>query len=325
VTLADPPDRATRRFPWRSRARKTASIGGLPAGEVRLYLRRDDEILTSAAATFAAGQETLVELAVGSADLLLRVVDSEADAVPGAAVRLFGTGPAKERMGGMTNTDGEFRFRSLAQGTYVLHANHPSLGVLPDAEVVVSGDEAMEREVVLDGSAELDLVVVDGDAVLPAIACRLLNRFGEALNAPVATNEAGRARIPRLTPGAYHLQVAGDGIWDLLLDVDVQPGAGPRTIEVRRLGDLLLRALSPEGLPVSGLEVDLTDVESGESVQAWLDAGGVEGPEGLATDLRGEIALRGLPRGVYAWKAGGIEGSAVVEAGEESLALLPSE
>jgi hypothetical protein len=299
----------------------TATMRGLSAGEVRIYLRRSDEILTSAAATITAGEETLVELAIGSADLLLRVVDSEADPVPGATVRLFGTGAAKERLGGLTNADGEFRFRSLAQGTYVLHVNHPSLGILPDAEVVVSGDEAMEREVVLDGRAELDLVVVDGDVVLPAIACGLLNRFGEALNAPVATNEEGRARIPRLTPGAYHLRVKGDGIWDRLLDVDVQTGAGLRSIEVRRLGDLRMRVVNADGVAVGDAEVELRDAASGESVLAWIESGRVQADGGLVTDHLGEIELGGLPHGAYLWEVGDTSGTAIVHPGKESLAL----
>jgi hypothetical protein len=302
-----------------------AEMTNLPAGEARLYVREGDTAVASASATIRAGEETLVELKTGSMDLLLRVLNGEDDAVSGASVRLTSTDAVKQRYGGLTNADGEYLFRSLSRATYLLRVSHPTLGLLSDVEIVIDSDEPIEREVVLDGSASLDLLLVDGDDPLPGLVCKLLDSFGSDLTAAVLSNDQGRAQIPRLTPGAYRLSVAGDHVWPVSLDVDVQKGAGLRTLDVRRLGDLVIRVVSAEGVPVLGTEVELVDQRTGTAVSDWLAAGLVAGSAELVSDKHGEIALVGLPHGAYAWKLGAAAGVLNVVAGKESLALLTAE
>jgi hypothetical protein len=204
----------------------------------------------------------------------------------------------------------------------VLHVNHPSLGLLPDEEIAIGTDEHIEREVVLDARASLELLLIDDDIPLPGLTCRLLDRAGRNLSSSVLTNEEGRAAIPRLAPGSYRLSVTGSSIWKVDTAIDVQPGAGLRTLEVRRLGDLKLRALNPEGVPVQGVDVALVDLATDESVQDWITAGRIQAPGGLATDKHGEVLLSGLPHGSYAWQCEASKGTVQVAPCEESLALI---
>lgn len=299
----------------------TARLAGLPAGDARVYLRDQYVTLASTKAVIRAGEETQVQLTVGKAELLLRVLDSEKDPVAGASVRLLGTDVVKERDSGVTNERGEYLFRALTRARYLLHVRHPALGLLPDVEVDVDSEDRLVREVVLDGRASLDLQVLDGDVLLPGITCRLLDRADGELTAAVLTNDEGRATFSRLTPGSYRLQVTNDSIWPLEVQVEVQPGAGLRPTPVRRLGDLKLRVLNPEGVPVSGAEVGLTCTETGEEVETWLKEGRVPSP-GLLTDNHGEVLLSGLPRGAYTWRTGGSEGVLLVQAAKETLVLI---
>jgi hypothetical protein len=286
--------------------------------------------LASTTATIVAGRETHLEIAMGGADLTLTVVDGDGRPAAGATVRLSGTGPIQERREAPTNEKGRYRFRSLGKGLYLLRVTHPTLGLLSDVEIVIDSDEPVEREVVLDGDAALDLLLVDGDVALPGLTCRLVDRSGADLTAAVLSGEDGRARIPRLTPGVYRLRVAGDSVWDLEVELDVQRGAGLRALELRRLGDLEIRVVTADGAAVAGARVELTDELTGESVADWIAAGRAAGPGGAAggapgalkADVRGVIALSGLPHGTYAWKLGAAAGVLAVRAGKGSLALL---
>ncbi len=299
-----------------------AQIAGLRPGPTRLYLRVLDRTLASTSTTILDGETTLVTMSIGEGALLVRAVDTEDEPVSGATVRLFGTEAVRESHGGLTDEKGELLLRGLNFGQYVLHVNHPSLGLLPDEEITIGTDEHIEREVVLDGRASLQLLLIDDDIPLPGLTCRLLDRAGRNLCSSVLTNEEGRAAIPRLAPGSYRLSVTGSSIWKVDTTIDVQPGAGLRTLEVRRLGDLKLRALNPEGVPVQGVDVALVDLATDESVQDWIAAGRVEAPGGLATDKHGEVLLSGLPHGSYSWECGASKGTLQVAPGEESLALI---
>jgi hypothetical protein len=299
----------------------SASIAGLLPGSARLSLRELDVTLATTTATIRNGETTLVTMGVSESDFVLRVLDVEQDPIPAATVRLYGTEAVEEIRGGLTDEKGEFLFRGLNPGPYVLHVAHPSLGLRADEEVLV-GSEDMEHEVVLDGRASLELLLADDDLPLAGLTCRLLDRTGRNMSSAVLSNEEGRATIPRLAPGTYRLSVTGSAVWKLDTPIDVQVGAGLRTLEILRLGDLRLRVLNADGVPVNEAEVSLTFDPTGELVHDWVGAKLVAGPDGLKTDKHGEIQLAGLPRGVYTWRCGTSQGSLQVKAGKESLALI---
>ncbi len=301
----------------------TAHVAGLRPGPAKLFLRVLDKTLASTTATILDGEVTLVPLGASESDLLVRVLDSKEEPVPGTTVGLYGKDAVEDGHGGLTDEKGQFLFRALNPGRYVLHVRHPSLGLLPDQEILVQAEEDLEREVVLDGRAALELLVADDDVPLPGLTCRLLDRDGRNLSSPVLTNEEGRAAIPRLAPGNYRLNVTGSAVWKL--DTEVQAGAGLHTLQVRRLGDLRVRVVNADGIPVHEAGVSLVFEPTGELVQDWIAAGLVAAPGGLATDKHGEIALTGLPRGVYAWRCGAAQGSLTVVPAKESSALIALE
>lgn len=303
----------------------SARVAGLLAGPVRLSLRDLDVTLATTTATIRDGETTLVTMSPGGSSLLLRVLDTEGDPVSGTTVRLYGTEAVKDSEGGLTDEKGEFLLRGLNPGSYILHITNPSLGLRPDEEIVVGSEKDMEREVVLDGRASLELLLADDDLPLAGLTCRLLDRTGRNMSSAVLSNEEGRATIPRLAPGGYRLSVTGSAVWKLDTPIDVQVGAGLRTLEIRRLGDLRLRVLNADGVPVKESEVSLAFEPTGEAVQEWIGAKLVAGPDELTTDKHGEIQITGLPRGVYSWRCGASQGSLLVVAGKESLALISLE
>jgi hypothetical protein len=256
----------------------------------------------------------------------VRVVDMDGEPVTGAALRLAsGDDGSRAGRGGVTDDQGSYCFRSLPPQTYILTAGHPTLGVRPALEVSIALDRAQECVVRLSAEAILDLLVVDGDEPLAGIACRLTDALGTALASPVLTSDAGIARLPRLTPGSYKVEVRADSIWPASVSLEAVPGKTLETVEVRRRGDLLIRVLAPDGLPVSGAEIGLIDVLTGESVALWIEAGKVGGADSLKSDKHGELHLAGLPRGEYTWTLGSAQGLAIVKAGDETLALLSAQ
>jgi len=279
--------------------------------------------LASTTVTILEGETTLLTLGSAESDLLVRILDPEADPMPGAIVRLYGR--EREVHGGLTDEKGQFLLRGLNPGEYVLHISHPSGGLLPDQEIVIQGEEDLEREFILDSRAALELLITDDDVPLPGLTCRLLDRTGRNLSSPALTNEEGRATIPRLAPGVYRLSVTGSAVWKLETEVDIQAGAGLRVLEVRRLGDLRLRVINADGVPVSEAQVSLVFEPTGELVQGWIEAGLVNAVGGLTTDKHGEIAVMGLPRGAYAWQCGAAQGTLTVTPGKESPALIAIE
>jgi len=302
-----------------------ARMPRLPAGEALLFLRDGDASIATMSTTIRSGEETHVDFRLGDSDLLVRVVDPEDAPITGVALRLASVAEGDgERRHGTTNERGEFLFPSLTKKTYALSALHPTLGIRPATEVVVNTDEKRELEITLDGSAALELLVVDDDEPLAGVSCRLSDLQGGSRLPPSLTNAEGIARFPRLTPGGYRLRVEDGSIWPIKLDVDAQPGAGLRTVEARRLGDLVIRVVNDDGVAMNGVDLSLTDLETGELVSDWLADGRLvcESGDHLKTDKRGEVVLRGLPRGSYTWAFGEKNGVLAVVAKKETLVLV---
>jgi hypothetical protein len=119
-----------------------------------------------------------------------------------------------------------------------------------------------------------------------------------------------------------------DRLWHVEPEVDVGTGTTPHAIQVRRLGDLRVEVRNGDGLPVSGVLVELTSTEFQAAVSDWIGVSRVGcSPEDSRTDNLGRIRLRGLPNGAYAWRVplvGGQElaGSVSVKAEAESLLLI---
>jgi len=92
--------------------------------------------------------------------------------------------------------------------------------------------------------------------------------------------------------------------WPTTVDKELKPGEQARvTVQMRRLGDLEFTLFSPDGLPVSGVDVSFRSEEFDTSIDSWLAEERIRAPGGLTTDKRGSIHVEGLPRGAYSWSA----------------------
>jgi hypothetical protein len=160
-----------------------------------------------------------------------------------------------------------------------------------------------EHEIVLEDMRRLELHVVDGGLALSDVSCQREMKSGTTLSLPVRTDLDGRVDFEPIGEGAYRFALRRADCWPVLLDVQLTKGSETvrRDVEMRRLADLRLQVHNQNGLPVSGVEVELRSSEFDAAVSTWLDEGLVRSSTGLTTNSSGELLIEGLPRGPYTW------------------------
>jgi hypothetical protein len=122
------------------------------------------------------------------------------------------------------------------------------------------------------------------------------------------TDEDGLVRFEALGQGSYYLACRRADCWPKTVEVELQAEHSTRLdVQMRRLADLELTVFAQNGLPATGVDVELTSVEFGSVVQDWLTQQRVRG-EGLRTDSHGKILIQGMPRGPYTWSIPAAEG-----------------
>lgn len=74
-------------------------------------------------------------------------------------------------------------------------------------------------------------------------------------------------------------------------------------------------------MPCNDVPLTLRSIEFDAVVASWGEAGRIEAPAGLRTDLRGELRLEGLPHGTYDWSVTLPDGRLL----EGTLSVLPGQ
>ncbi len=255
------------------RAGSVALEEGGVAGGVEVRLRRG---ATLAGRVLEAGSARPVADAV---------VEAEAQGGEPAFLRFGDDGEGGVR----TDADGRFEIVGLAPGSYSVSASHPDFAEA--AETVLLKGQAASVELRLGRGSRLSGVVVSGGRPVPGASVALA-AAGEGFGGPfgpgsqgVTSDDAGRFRFERLTPGRYTLTATLRGQTSSPVEAVLQ-GSGSRD-------DLVLELSG--GAVIRGLVKGLPDAERG-GVRV-----GANGPEqyyaSARTNADGSFELAGAPVG----------------------------
>lgn len=141
---------------------------------------------------------------------------------------------------------------------------------------------------------------MDGKVPIAGMTIFVVGPSGNKLGYEVVSDQSGLAEMRALAQDSYTLRLEKSDCWPAQAQVEARQAGDPEPVQVRRLGDLELKILSADGLPVNGLAVNLTSVEFETAVSRWIEEGRVKG-DGLVTDVYGGIGIERLPRGLYRW------------------------
>jgi 5-hydroxyisourate hydrolase-like protein (transthyretin family) len=265
-----------------------------PTVSVQAFDQREEACATSSG-VFQDGHLHL-ELLRSDGSLLLRVVDPEEQPLSGVRILLTDPQAPGFTLFGSTDERGECRFKGVPSHEVRVTLHHASgsrFGIPLDA-----GEGT--ADLVLDASARLELLFLDGEAPLGGVSCAILDPTGSVLASGSVSDEHGRVTISRLGAGPCHLEATRPDCWPTAFQAQASTEGALIRVQVRRLGDLEVD-VSVSGLPVSGLAVELTSLEFGADVATWIAQERARSG-GLVTDLHGRIRVEGLPRGPYRWR-----------------------
>jgi hypothetical protein len=276
---------------------RTLSVEGIDADSVQAEVYDHQTVtLASSGGSFSGGRLHLT-LSLKGRRFSLRVVDPRGEPLSDVLVTLTDPEHPESFLTGSTNEGGECRLVGVAEGEVLVdlrHARGSHFGIPVDG----SRDDA---ELVLDASAEVRLAFRDGDEPLRGVTCSIVDRAGSPLQVGTETDAAGQATFPRLGRALYRVRASRSDCWPVEVSAEARMSGEPARVQMRRLGDLELQVVTPEGLPVSSLPVEVVSLEFEVSVAQWLSAARVEG-QGMVTDAQGCIRLARLPRGAYRWR-----------------------
>jgi hypothetical protein len=300
-----------------------ASFEGIRAAKVQVFvLDPDFEFVASRDVAFGAESGETLDIRVGEQPFRVHVVDAERAPVPGAYVTIRSAAGGEIHGVDQTGADGWADLVGLPSGTLLMDVQHGVVGRSFGNPIDAS---AKELEFVLEATASLELEIRDGDEPLAGVLTRIQTTAGVTLGDARQTDDQGRVRYESLGEGNYHLACYRADCWPTAVDEDLAPGEQARVpVQMRRLADLEFTLLSPDGLPVADVPVELESLEFDVPIDTWLREEKIRAPGGLTTDERGTIRVEGLPRGEYSWSLTAFEqpltGSIELEAAKQNRA-----
>ncbi|MGW7356472.1 MFS transporter [Streptomyces sp. NPDC054802] len=184
---------------------------------------------------------------------------SEGAALPGAAVTLIS--PAGRQLGrSVARTDGGYTLDTPGPGSYVLIAS--AEGYRPQAATVVVGGEALDHDIVLDGTSGLTAVVraADGGGPVEGAKVVVTDARGEVLGT-VTSTEHGEFAFTEPAPGAVTVAVSAAGHRPLALPVEIGGRGVTRVEAVLRAGAAVRGAIRAGAgrRPLADARVTLVD------------------------------------------------------------------
>lgn len=228
-----------------------------------------------------------------------------------------------------TDAAGECVLRGITLPRIQAYLYSPALGMCPSVTLDLATGGMGPIELVFDPEHELAIQLFEGTTPLTWINLRVGDSTGIGLGlAEQSTDESGFARWPRVSTGRYVVEVQHPGFWPTRSVIDLVPGAKAQPIQARRVGDLRCVARTNLGTPRDGVAIALRSVDFDTDVKTWIAHGKVAVESGdLVTNERGELLVRGLPVGSYAWSAAGADGESLggtarVEAGRASECVI---
>ncbi|MBI4820983.1 MAG: carboxypeptidase regulatory-like domain-containing protein [Deltaproteobacteria bacterium] len=205
------------------------------------------------------------------------VEDATGGPIESAGVTLMTAGMSTSRHGRFTETDSEgaFRFESLARGTYELIAARADVGQV----IAVAHVPGAPQLLTIPGLGGLEGRITASDGFTPAeVHVQLVTKRRQL--ARTLMTENGRYRLSAVDPGEYEVDVVA-GQERVEAQVIIRPGATTHC-------DLTLRARAR-----SRVRGTVIDVASGTPIPGVV----VSDAESTRTDMAGAFVLTGVDRG----------------------------
>lgn len=276
------------------------SFEGIRADAVHVATFTEDPALAATRDLSFGGKASLSEeLRVGESPLRLRVVDREGAPVSGAWITLRSATDLTIYGTKDTDASGWASLFGVPERPVAMDIRH---GIAGRRHGVPIDASLREQEFVLDASGSITLSIHDGDEPLSGVQVRIETPGGITMSEALETDSAGRVRFGPLGEGTFHLACRRNDCWTATLDRTLASDENAQvSLPMRRLADLELSLLDPQGVPVSGADLRLEDLDSATFVGSWIDEGRVQSGTGLTTDSTGKIEVLGLPHGTYGW------------------------
>ncbi len=283
-----------------------ATFRGIRAEKIQVWLLDDQgSIVTSQDHAFGDLPEMQVDIRIDETPLRVRVIDSSQLALVGGWVT------ARSRTGeevlGIDDTDsqGWATLSGVPSESVLLDVHH---GIAGRRQGIAIDGAVREHEIVLEAEGSLVIRVVDGDEPLATVSARIETAGGVTLSEALQSDAQGIVRFEPLGEGTLRIGFRRADCWPAVLERALAADEKAEVdAQMRRLADLELTVLDPNGVLVSGVEVALSSLEFGADVASWVREERVRAPQGLTTDVRGVLRIEGLPRGAYSWSVSGAD------------------
>jgi protocatechuate 3,4-dioxygenase beta subunit len=166
--------------------------------------------MASKRTTITLSSDQTLDIAFPGAGISGQVVDADSKApLPDASVTIAAqettTGPTRT-LGAATDSDGQFSFSNLDEGSFTLTASKPDYQLAQ--RNVTAAEEGTESLVIeLSRGAGIAIKVLDGVYGVPlrGVMVRVLDGQGSSVYGPasIALDSSGQGEIPSLPPGGY--------------------------------------------------------------------------------------------------------------------------
>lgn len=304
------------------------ALPGIPAGPRVVTLRYSDQgrsFQLHRRVEVVAGAAVEVDFSLSASAFRGRILGSGGAPLAAVRIRVRGESPPEPDPAVLDLPDreshsdetGVFEVGSLDPGAYRFDASRVGFGTVSGRFDLAGENAIVDRDVVLEPEALLDVSITDrSGAALADALCRARSADPNALEDLEGKRGDG--------PGTWHFTGAGAG--DVTLDVTADGHFPSRSVidcvsgttavarvVLRRLGEVRIQLELPDGSAAARIPFTMVDVESGTPVGDWIAEGRVSSTTaGQETDAAGRAVLRGLPEGTYALRGTGF--SAEVEA-----------
>jgi protocatechuate 3,4-dioxygenase beta subunit len=205
--------------------------------------------LASKRTTINLTADQTLDIAFPSAQIAGQVVDADSKApVPDASVTIAAQDPAATgtvgRRPASTDSNGQFSFTNLDEGSYTLTASKPDYQLAQRS--VTAADQGTDGLVVeLSRGAGIGIKVVDGIYGVPlrGVMVRVLDGQGSSVYGPasIALDSNGQGEIPSLPPGGYTVFADASGYAASRRDGIVVPSP-PVTLALTPGGTVLIQS-----------------------------------------------------------------------------------
>ncbi len=276
---------------------KPFTLEGIEAASVQVTIYNLDlEVVATASGTFSGGSLDLI-IPIGDEFFQVRVVDKHGDPIAGVRVMINDPQNLASFFSGSTDGEGECTILGVPRHAVVLYLQHSRFGGHYGIRCDASSGSA---EVVLDAACSIHVELLDGEQRIPGVECAIVDLGERRIAVPATTDELGHAEFEALAAGPCSLSFRKAGCWPVQAEIEAKEEPSVTPVQIRQLADLEVEVRASGGLPVPGLAIGLQSVEFDAEVETWIAEGRCES-DGLSSDEKGRIGVRGLPHGPYRW------------------------